>query len=44
MVASALDVDAKVAQKYVNEIALKNLKEKKVVIFWRRNWKTLFYN
>ena len=33
MVASALDVDAKVAQKYVNEIALKNLKEKKVVIF-----------
>jgi uridylate kinase len=33
VVASALDVDSRVAQKYVNEIAIKNLKCMKVVIF-----------
>lgn len=33
VVASSLDVDARVAQKYVNEIAIKNLKAKKIVIF-----------
>lgn len=33
VVASALDVDARVAKKYVNEIAINNLEQGKVVIF-----------